>query len=439
MKKIVALLTLICILSAPLSALALNISAPAAYVMDFATGEVLYSKNPDAVRAPASLTKVMTLFMLYEGLERGDFTKDTLIPVSPAVAASSRSWEATNVPLNSNEQYRIEELIDAMIAPSACAACSAFAEYVAGSEDAFASLMTQRATELGLNLYFEDASGLSDNNKVTAASMAQLARLFLSKYPDILNYSSKPYIMFRGKRYDNTNCFLDPEGDYYFPEVDGFKTGTTNLAGRCLISTAEDSYSRVISVNLGSKSTAYRYLDATALLKYGLGIAQEKNTSVFSTDIRTLIDGKEIDCCYFLGAKPALLITAEELSNYGFDVYYDAETSTVHLIENVQKAFVPQTIQEKGVPGEKLHSLYTDFVPSVVLHKDGNSFPLSTVYSLNGACLIDVDELAQFYSYTWIGPERIASLSVRQNASSVPAKTQTVTQAPDSTPIDIEE
>lgn len=438
-KRIVSVLILICILSMPLSALALDINASSACVLDYQSGEVLYSKNADVVRAPASLTKVMTLFMLYEGLERGDFTKETMIPISPAVAAASRAWDASNVPLDSNSQYSIEELIEAIVAPSACAASTAFAEFVSGSEEAFAALMTKRAYELGLNLYFEDASGLSDNNTATAASLAELTRLFLSKYPDILNYSAKPYIDFRGERFENTNYMTDPESQYYFPGVDGLKTGSTSLAGKCLIATASDPYSRVISVNMNSKNADYRFSDAATLLRYGLGIALEKNTSVYSTDIKTLIDGKEIECCYFLGSRPALLITAEHLSNYGFDVYYDAKTSTVHLRENTGKAFIPQIMKPKDASGKKLYQLYTESVPSVILHKDGKSFPFKTVYSLNGACLIDVDELAQYYHYTWIGAERTASLSVRKKGSSNSVKTQTSIQTPSTAPIGLEE
>ena len=159
-KKITAIFLSICIVFSAQASFALDISAEGACVLDFETSEFIYEKNADALLVPASLTKVMTLFLIFEGLERNDYTLDTKLPVSMNAAILSKNTEATNVRFNANDSYSIDELINMIVSVSACAACTVVAEYISGSEAEFAALMTKRAGELGLTAYFEDASGL---------------------------------------------------------------------------------------------------------------------------------------------------------------------------------------------------------------------------------------------------------------------------------------
>lgn len=411
LKKFTAIFLLICIVFSAHSSLALSLSAEGACLLDFETNEIIYEKNPDALLTPASLTKVMTLFLLFEGLERNDYTKDTLIPVSENAAILSKNTEATNVVFSPNDFYSIDELINMIVSVSACAACTVFAEYISGSEAEFAALMTKRAEELGLTAYFEDASGLSDKNYVTPRTMALLVNLFIKKYPDILNYTSKPQMTLRGKKYDNTN-FLLPGKKFFYSGVDGFKTGSTSLAGKCLVATAQQGGERIISVNMKSRTNDLRYSDATKLLDYGFNHINYYNSSIFSTDIKTFVNGLEIPCFYFHGQKKALLIVAENLNGYGFCTDYDPKCQTLYIYECAEKSFqqVPVT---SFSPGQKLFSIYKDFTPNVVLIKDGVQHKLNTVYSLNGQCLIDVDELKNYYPYTWNDSLRTASLGIR--------------------------
>ena len=410
-KKITAIFLSICIVFSAQASFALDISAEGACVLDFETSEFIYEKNADALLVPASLTKVMTLFLIFEGLERNDYTLDTKLPVSMNAAILSKNTEATNVRFNANDSYSIDELINMIVSVSACAACTVVAEYISGSEAEFAALMTKRAGELGLTAYFEDASGLSDNNYVTPRTMALLVNLFIKKYPQILNYTSKPQMTLRGKTYDNTN-FLLPGKKFFYRGVDGFKTGSTSLAGKCLVATAEHGGSRIITVNMKSKNNDLRYHDATKLLNHGFNHIDFYNSSVFSTDIKTFINGLEIPCYYFLGYKKALLIAAEVLNGYGFYTEYNSESQTLYIHESPEKSFSQMPVKSFP-PGQKLFSIYKEFTPSVVLIKGGVQHKLSTVYSLNGQCLIDVDELKIYYPYTWNDSLRTASIQTQ--------------------------
>jgi len=424
MKKFTAFILLITVLLTSQTSLALNLTAKGVLLENFETGEVLYEKNADTPLVPASLTKVMTLFLIYEGLERNDFQKDTPIPVSENARLLSKSREATNIVLSA-PSYTVDEFLKMITAVSACAACTAFAEYIAGSEYAFAQMMTKRASELGLSAYFEDASGLSDNNRITPRSMAALTRMFIQRFPDILSYTSQPAITIGNKTYDNTNLLL-PGRKFFYSGADGFKTGTTSLAGKCLISTAEKDGERIISVNMKSSTNNSRYEDATKLLNYGFGQIEYLNYSVFSTDIKTFINNMQIPCCYYFGKKDALLITAENLNNYGFNTCYSPENHTLYIYESEEKEFLPMLCEE--IPaGQKLYDIYKDFTPEIVLVNEQGEHKLNTVYSLNGQCLIDVDELKIYYPFVWDDAARTASFTIK--------KSQPVTQPmPESKP-----
>jgi len=411
MRKFTAFILLVCFLFSSQVSFAIDVTATGACVKDFASGEIIYEKNADMPLVPASMTKIMTLFLIYEGLERNDYQKDTPIPVSANAAMLSRDREATNVVLQAGSTCTVDELINMITVVSACAAATVFAEYISGSESAFAQLMTRRASELGLNAYFEDASGLSDNNRITPRSVATLVHLFIEKYPDILNYTSKTTITAYGKTYESTNHLL-PGKKFFYDGADGFKTGTTRLAGKCLVSTAQRNNERVIAVSMKSTTVDSRYHDAVRLLDYGFEYVNTYNSFVYSTDIRTFIDGLEIPCCYFLGRNKALLIAAENLNGYGFTTHYNSEEKTLYIYEAKDRERVSLSV-EKLPPGQKLFILYKDFVPEVVLVKDGTNNRLSTVYSTNGQCLIDVDELKTYYPYEWNDELRTATLTIQ--------------------------
>lgn len=410
MKKRAFILFLIITLLISPGAQAFNISATGACSMDFESGEFLYEKNSDMPLTPASLTKIMTLYIVFEKMAEGTLSKDTPIVISENAAMRSRDSEATNIVLNQGESLKLDTLIDAMVIVSACASCTAVAEHISGSEENFALLMNETASKLGLSAYFTDASGLSDYNLITPKSIAILVREFITKYPDILNYTKKSRVWIKGKEYKNTNQFLDVQNKNYYSGVDGFKTGTTTLAGKCLVSTAQKDGERIISVLMKAGTNQGRYSDSRALLDSAFDRVWYLNSNLFSTDIRAYIDGVEIPCCYSSGRKKALCITAENLNFYGFDTYYDSENSTLYIYENDLKEISPVDCEKAAVPSMPIHKIYEQPSLKVVLIKDGAQYPIETVFSLNGQCCISFDELGKFFSYSWDGDRREATL-----------------------------
>ena len=229
LKNRVLALVLVFVLLFAVSASAFKIEAQGAISMNFDTGEIYYEKNADMMMTPASMTKIMTLYIIFEKMASGELDENTLIPVSAQAAKASRSGDATNIPLTADKPLPLGTMIDAITIVSACTCSSLVAEYISGSEAEFAKLMNETAARMGINAYFEDASGLSDNNLITPRGVAQLVHKFITKYPDILNYTSKASAEIDGKLYYSTNWFLPiKDTKFYYEGVDGFKTGTTN-------------------------------------------------------------------------------------------------------------------------------------------------------------------------------------------------------------------
>lgn len=395
-RAVMSVIAAVLIITQTVSVFALT--SKGACAMDVYTGDVLFEYNADEALAPASMTKVMTTYILYDKMNQGAFDKDTEITCSENAARLSRDSVATNVPLVAGEKYTVDELIGAIMIPSACAACTLVGEYISGSEEKFAKLMNQYVYQLGLEAYYDDASGLSDNNRITARSMAKLGARFIRDYPDILNYTSLPSFTFRGRTYSNTNYLL-PGNDYTYEGADGLKTGTTTLAGRCLTATAERDGKRIVGVTMRSTSTKARYTDIIAILDAGFSateaIVQEK---VYADTIKMYIDNLEIPSFYYECENPGTLVFAEHLDGYGFDIRYDAAEHTVYVTRDKQKPAAPVD-----------STAYDDFlaVPRegsnlrVVLNDDGYVYEFTAVYDLSGYAAISVDELENIYRYIW--------------------------------------
>ena len=291
-------------------------------------------------------------------------------------------------------------MIDAITIVSACTCSSLVAEYISGSEAEFAKLMNETAARMGINAYFEDASGLSDNNLITPRGVAQLVHKFITKYPDILKYTSKASAEIDGKLYYSTNWFLPiKDTKFYYEGVDGFKTGTTNKAGKCIAATAKKGSERVITVVMKSPTYNSRYTDSTALLDDAFYKANYIAGNMFTTDIRAYVNGNEIPCYYKKRGVNEVCITAEELRFYGFDTWYDETTSTLYIAENSEKEKSP-LICEK-TEAEVVHKIYEHPDLKAVLLKDGEMFALKTAVSLGGQCAISIDELGLYYTKTW--------------------------------------
>ncbi|RSK29198.1 D-alanyl-D-alanine carboxypeptidase [Bacillus sp. HMF5848] len=273
----------------------LDINAKAAILIEASTGKILYQKNIDGPLGIASMTKMMTEYLLLEAIDEGRVSWDQMYNVTDLVYRISQNRGLSNVPLRKDGTYSIRELYEAMAIYSANGATIAIAETLAGSESNFVQMMNEKGKELGLEDFkFVNSTGLnnsdllgqhpagtgeSDENVMSARSVAKLAKAMLDKYPEILETASIPKKVFREGTDDAINManwnFMLPGLVAGYEGVDGLKTGYTNFAGLCFTSTAERNGIRFITVVLDAqteKTGTSRYLarfDETAkMLNY---------------------------------------------------------------------------------------------------------------------------------------------------------------------------
>ncbi len=408
MKKILILIITLMTAFGGVDVYALDITSKAACVINTETGEFYYDFNADEPLAPASMAKVMTAYIIYEKLAEGVIGKDTLITADAEDEMASLDSEATNVFLRAGNSYSIDELLGAIMVPSACAACEMVGKYLCGSKEAFWDLMNQKVAELGLEAYYADASGLSDDTSISARSMAILASKLINDYPDILNYTSKPYIIFEGRMYKSTNHML-PGDTWEYPGTDGFKTGTTTLAGYCNTSTAVRDGVRLLSVTMHSESPYDRFADTINLLDYGFEQARYFYDNLFATDMGVVINGHEMPSFYYGGANKGLCFIIEDLKDYGFDLHWSDLTRTVTAVYNPNKAVkpIPLDSYKAYAPGSPMYGIIggSDITAEIVYN--GNIYTLSNVYALGGYTAVSADEFgAAADSCSWSDAEK---------------------------------
>lgn len=231
-------------------------------VVDAGSGKILESVNPDAPRHPASLAKLMTLYMTFEALRDRRITVDQLVPVS----AHAASMEPTKLGLLPGSRLTVRQAILGLVTKSANDAAAALGELLGGSEDRFAQMMTLRARALGMShTTFTNASGLPDPDQwTTARDLAVLARRIVTDFPADYHYFSTPSFVFRGGTIFSHDGMLRS-----YPGADGMKTGYTEASGHNLVTSAVRDGVRLIGVVLGAGSNVERDVHMTALLNQG--------------------------------------------------------------------------------------------------------------------------------------------------------------------------
>ncbi len=255
----------------------------AAIVVDAASGEVLYSRNADSPRYPASITKIMTLYLTFEALQSGQLSLSDTMVISPQASAMA----PTKLGLRPGDTITVDEAIRAVAVKSANDMAVALAEKIAGSESRFATLMTLRARELGMsNTRFVNASGLPDTRQITTArDIAILARSVMRDFPQYYSYFSQRQFAFRGEVMNNHNHLLDS-----MPGVDGLKTGYTNASGFNLAASAVRNGRRLITVVLGGSSTAARDENVQELLNAGFKVLDKRDKGETVTVAQNLFE-----------------------------------------------------------------------------------------------------------------------------------------------------
>ena len=245
-------------------------------LLEMSSGQVLTSEKPDDRLEPASLTKLMTAYLTFSALRQKTIGRDQLLPVS------EKAWKTggSKMFVRVDTQVAVDDLIKGMIVQSGNDACVTLAEGIAGSEENFAQMMNREAQRLGMkNSSFTNSTGLPDPNLYTTAhDLSLLASALIRDYPE----DYKKYYSMKEYRYSNITQPNRNRLLWLDPSVDGVKTGHTEAAGYCLISSALRDKRRLLSVVLGTKSDAARASESLKLLNWGF-IAYDSVT-IFSKD-----------------------------------------------------------------------------------------------------------------------------------------------------------
>ena len=242
----------------------LPVQAEAALLMEKETGQVLYAKNEHQTLEPASVTKVMTLLLVMEAIDRGTLAYDDVVTVSDYAA----SMGGSQIFLSPGEQITVEDLLKGVCVSSGNDAAVALAEQVAGVTELFVQQMNNRAMELGMgDTHFVNPTGLPAEGHVTSAwDIALMSRELILHHPDIRRFTTIWMDTIRGGEFglSNTNKLIR-----FYDGATGLKTGSTDAAGYCISATAEREGMELIAVVLGSETSQQRFEDAKTMLNYG--------------------------------------------------------------------------------------------------------------------------------------------------------------------------
>lgn len=354
-----------------------SITAQAGIVMDFETGEILYAKNEKQMLDPASISKIMTNYIVFEEIEAGNLSYDTVITIGSYAASIYAS-----VPIKAGDKVTLRNLIELMLVPSSSGSCIAIAEHISGSEAAFVQRMNETAKRLGIDAVYQQSHG-SPNfpvNSVSVESQALLIREFITRFPEVLNFTSLRSTTYKGTKYNSTNKFYS---SIPYSGIDGFKTGTTTNAGYCFSGTINKDGRRLISVVLKASSTDNRYYDTKKMIDYSY-TALQTNSPVYN-DIGTHALRSNMEDLYMTGlspyplganVEPNAVITADEfktmlinlMNNYNIDTKKSESSVSGNLTKETAMSMINDLIDiRKGevvnfADKESINDLYKQAV-----------------------------------------------------------------------------
>jgi len=309
-------------------------NAKSGILIEQTTGEILYEKEKDRKLSPASMTKIMTLLLIYEAMENKQFNKDTMLVTSEYAA----SMGGSQVFLQPNEKISVDEAIKCICIASANDCAVLMAEEISGSEDHFVRRMNERAKELGcLNTNFSDCTGLtSDNHYTTAYDLSLISKELLNKYPQIIEYTTLKEDYIRKNTSSpfwlvNTNKMIGRvEG------LNGLKTGYTSFSGYCITLSMEKDDMSLISVVFGYESSTTRNVESLALLKHGFSnykidtilskgqVLEEINHILYKDKVEIIVDSDIKHIC-----------KKSDNNNYSYDFTYNINENNINGNVNV--------------------------------------------------------------------------------------------------------
>lgn len=284
----------------------MEIESPSAILMEASTGTVLYEKNADEKRSPASVTKIMTVLLIFESLEKGTLKLEEEVVTS----AHAKSMGGSQVFLEEGEKQSVDTMLKCIIVASGNDAAVAMAEHIAGSEEEFVARMNERAKELGMeNTHFVDCCGLTDSQDhyTTARDIAIMSRELITRFPKVHEYATIwmediTHVTRQGTStfgLTNTNKLLRS-----YDGCTGLKTGSTSTAKFCLSATATRNDIDLISVVMAAPDSKTRFANAATLLNYGFGICNlyaDENMDALSP-VRVRRGVKDQVSCSYAGA-----------------------------------------------------------------------------------------------------------------------------------------
>lgn len=335
----------------------LELSAESAVIMEASGGQVLFEKNADEKKPPASVTKVMTLLLIFDALADGTITPDTEVATSEYAA----SMGGSQVFLEAGEKQTVDTMIKCIAVASANDACVAMAEKIAGSEPAFVEKMNQRSAGLGMtNTHFVNCNGLdTEGHLTTARDIALMSRELITKYPQIENYSTIwmeniTHTTAKGSSefgLSNTNKLIRQ-----YEYATGLKTGSTSGAKFCLSATARKDGIDMIAVVMAEPDSKTRVKDAIAMLNYGFG-----KCSIYQ-------DEKALEKIVYAEVKHGMQEKAKGETPEGFR-YVDTSGSDLSAVEKevrIQKQTAP--VKKGDQIGEVIYRLNEKTIGSVPVY-----------------------------------------------------------------------
>ena len=278
------------------------IGAKSYLVIDARTGHEIAALDADVPLAPASLTKIMTTYVVFSALKQGQIT------LEEEVTVSEKAWrtEGSRMFIEVGKRVSVQDLLLGMIVQSGNDASVALAEHIAGSESVFAEMMNQHAAALGMySSHFRNATGLpAENHVTTARDLATLAQAIVNQFPEYYKWHAIKEFTYNDIKQSNRNSLL-----WRDDSVDGLKTGHTEAAGYCLVASAERDGMRIVSVVLGTSSTKARADGSQALVNYGFRFFETRLLFKAGEEISTARVWKSANETSRLGVLEDLFIT----------------------------------------------------------------------------------------------------------------------------------
>lgn len=350
------------------------LTSPSVILMEASTGTVLYEKNPDEVRSPASITKIMTMLLVFEALESGKISLEDEVVTS----AYAKSMGGSQVFLEEGEIQTVDTLMKCIAVASGNDASVAMAEYIAGSEEAFVAMMNEKAKMLGMtNTTFMDCCGLTSDSghHTTARDVAIMSRELITKHPKVYDYTKIwmediVHVTKQGTKsftLASTNKLLKQ-----YQWATGLKTGSTSTAKYCFSATAHKDGIDLIAVIMGAPDFKVRFEEAKKLLEYGFSIAK----------LFTDQEEQELNDVTVIGGKEESVAVAPE------GMFYYLDTSGADFSQ-IEKRY--EYIQGLEAPVEK--GMVAGKISYVLQGKELGSVKMITVESV---------EKAYYKDYLWI-------------------------------------